>query len=53
MDKQYIVINVSEGIRFATIIQDDDGNTIIFETKDEALEFIGDYLDDGIVVEYS
>jgi hypothetical protein len=53
MDKQYIVVNVSEGIRLASIVQDDDGNNVIFETKDEAHEFIDEYLDDGLVVEYS
>jgi len=40
MDKQYIVVNVSEGIRLASIVQDDDGNNVIFETKEKHLNLL-------------
>jgi hypothetical protein len=53
MDKQYVIVNVSEGIRSATIVQDDDGNVLVFDIHSEASEFLEENIDDGIIVEYS
>jgi hypothetical protein len=53
MDKQYVIINVSEGIRSATIVQDEDGNVLVFDVYSEASEFLEENIDDGIIVEYS